>query len=79
MTKRTNKIITMEFMGHGKITIPKGTTVTNMTAIGIDENYNFINDLSWIEPHANGVKNYSLIHDATYYGIRVNSEDVETA
>lgn len=76
--KKTTQDISMNFRGH-EITIPAGTEITNKTAVGIDENYNFVADLGWIKPlNINGeeVKNYTLIHDATYYGINVPKEFV---
>jgi len=78
--KQTNQVIEMSFMGHD-IVIPKGTKITNQTASGIDENYNFISDLSWIPTIEFGgkqVQNFSLIHDATYRGISIPKEKVET-
>lgn len=66
----TNKEIKMNFRGYD-ITIPKGTLITHNTACGYDENYNFINNLSWIPKEQSFIK-----HDATYYGINVNKEDV---
>jgi len=74
--KQTKKEIKMIFRDHYSITIPKGTKVTNQTALGVDPNYNFIDDLSWI-PLVNGVKQYGLIHDATYYGINIHKDLVE--
>ena len=72
----TNKEIKMLFRGMYNITIPKGTKTTNKTALGIDNNYNFINDFSWIPLDVNGNKQFGLIHDATYYGININKNDV---
>ena len=57
-------------MGH-VITIPKGTRVTNQTALGIDPNYNFIDDLSWIPK-----EQAALRHDAYYHGINIPQEFV---
>lgn len=70
---KTKKDFTVEFMGYGKITVPAGTETTNQTAMGIDFNYNFVNEFGWIK------KNYPeidriLLHDATYYGINVPKE-----
>ena len=76
--KQTNQEVKMHFRGHD-ITIPKGTRITNKTAIGIDEKYNFVADLNWIPPVEIGgkqIKNYTLIHDATYYGIDVPAQYV---
>lgn len=52
------------------ITVPEGTPVTNKTATGIDENYHFVNDFSFVG------NNYSLIHDLTYHGANVPKEFV---
>ena len=61
---------------YGILTIPKGTKVTNQTACGIDKNYHFVNDFSWVKD-VDGIKQYGLIHDLTYYGINVPKEFVE--
>jgi hypothetical protein len=66
----TKEEIKMNFMGY-EIVIPKGIKTTNQTACGIDEKYNFIDDLSWVPTCENGLKQYGLIHDATYYGINI--------
>jgi len=77
----TNKDYTVKFKvansDYGDITIPKGTSLTHMTANGIDEKYHFVNDLSWVKPHEDGTKQYGLLHDLTYYGINVPKEFVE--
>ena len=66
---KTKEDYTVEFMRHGKVTVPKGTKVTHQTALGIDENYHFVDDLSWIPKD-----NFLLRHDVTYYGINVPKE-----
>jgi len=73
----TNQDYTVEnFRGvYPPITVPKGTRLTHQTAMGIDKNYHFVSDMSWI------TKNYPtiakvLIHDVTYYGINVPKEFV---
>lgn len=73
---KTNEVIQMNFRGYD-ITIPKGTRVTHETACGIDESYHFIADLSWIPLNEDGLKQYGLIHDATYYGINVPAHLVD--
>lgn len=73
---KTNKDYTVNFMGYGEITIPKGTRVTNMTAMGEDKNYHFIDDLSWIERNYKTVAGI-LRHDATYHGIDVPKEYID--
>ena len=77
--KVTNQEIQMNFKGY-EITIPKGTKITNKTAMGYDENYNFISDLSWIkhvEFNGQMIPQYGLVHEATYYGISIPKEKVE--
>lgn len=73
----TKEDYTVDFMNYGSITVPKGTKLTNNTACGIDENYNFVDDLSWIESYVDGTKQYGLIHDMKYYGLNVPKEYVE--
>lgn len=62
---------------YGLITVPKGTRLTHQTACGIDKNYHFVDDLSWVKPHEDGTKQYGLLHDLKYYGINVPKEFVE--
>ena len=73
--KVTNKEIKMNWRDY-EITIPKGTRVTHQTACGYDENYNFINDFSWV-PKINGKINSGFIFDAEHYGININKNDIE--
>jgi hypothetical protein len=74
----TKQEIKMKYRDYGRITIPKGTRITHRTALGIDPNYNFIDDLSWIPLHDDGkTKQFGLIHDATYYGINIPKELLE--
>lgn len=74
---KTNKDYTIKnYRGYGEITVPAGTIVTNQTAMGLDENYHFVNDFGWID------KNYPKIarvlkHEATYYGIDIPIEFIE--
>jgi hypothetical protein len=75
--KVTKEELKIKFRDYGEIIIPKGTRTTNKTACGIDENYNFVDNLSWIPTHDNGVKQYGLIHDATYYGINIPKDKIE--
>jgi len=73
---KTNKDYTYFYNGFGGVIVPAGTKLTHQTACGIDKNYHFVADLSWIK------KNYPtidrvLLHDATYYGIDVPKEYVD--
>lgn len=72
----TKQEIKMNFRGYD-IIIPKGTITTHNTACGVDERYNFINDLRWIPLDSHGNKQYGLIHDATYYGINISKDLLE--
>ena len=58
---------------YGLITIPKGTRVTNKTAIGIDKNYHFVDDFSWVKT-IDGIPQYGLLHDLQYHGLNVPKE-----
>jgi len=75
---KTSKDFTLHFKvansDYGFITVPKGTIVTNQTAMGIDKNYHFVDEFDWIKPHDNGVPQYGLIMDAKNYGINVPKE-----
>lgn len=75
--KRTKQDFTLNFRDYGEITVPKGTRTTHHTACGIDESYNFVDDLSWIKPHEDGTKQSGLIHDAAHYGINIPKEFIE--
>lgn len=66
----TKEEIKMNFRGYD-IAIPKGTATTHQTATGKDENYNFINDFSWIPKYKDGTPMHGLIHDAIHYGINI--------
>lgn len=73
---RTKQDVKITFRHYGEIVVPKGTTLTHMTAVGENVNYHFVQDLSWIK------KNYHdqwrpLYHDAYYYGINIPKEFVE--
>ena len=62
---------------HGILTIPKGTYLTHQTANGIDENYHFVSDFSWVKKHKDGSLDRLLLHDLSYHGIDVPKEYVE--
>jgi hypothetical protein len=78
---KTKKDYTVRFkvanVDYGNITVPKGTPLTHRTACGIDKNYHFVSDFSWVKPHEDGTKQYGLLHDLKYYGINVPKEFVE--
>lgn len=64
---RTNAEIKGLYFGHN-ITIPSGSLCSNKTAMGFDDNYIFLEDLSCCP---SGVK-----HDATYRGVQLTSDQV---
>ena len=63
---------------YGILTVPKGTKVTNMTAMGIDKNYHFVDEFDWIPTHEDGTPQHGLIMDAKNYGINVPKEYIES-
>lgn len=67
MSLVTEHDIRMKFKGHN-ILIPAGTEVDHQTALGYDENYTFVKDLSWIDDDQ-----VTLQHDADYYGIQIDN------
>lgn len=68
----TAREITIEdYRGLGKVVVPKGTRVTLKTAMGnTDGSWFFIDDLRFLPESM-------AKHDATFYGIRVEVNDVE--
>lgn len=73
--KMTSRPFTLEFKDFGEITVPAGTKVTHMTACGLDENYNFVDQFDWI------VRDYPTVArilemDARNYGINIPAEFV---
>jgi len=76
---KTNKDITGSWFGHEEMTIPKGTRVTNLgCGEPLASGHYFIDDLSWVPRHEDGLKRYGFLHDAAYYGIPVTEEDVQS-
>jgi len=73
---KTKQAVTLVFREYGNITIPKGTRLTHKTAMGIDKEYHFVDDLSFIERDYKDIAS-TLRHDATYYGINIPVEFVE--
>lgn len=73
----TANSVTIDFRNYGKITIPKGVLVTNETAMGIDDKYNFVNEFDWIDTHYPQIAR-SLKMDAQNYGINIPKEHIIT-
>lgn len=66
----------MAFGGYGKITIPKGTRLTHQTALGLDDKYHFVDDLSWIKKDYPEIANI-LLHDFRYHNFNIPKEFVD--
>ena len=77
MSNKLKKAYTVNFREYGLITVPKGTKTTNQTAMGLDLDYNFVNEFEWVEPHDNGIKQYGLLMDLKNYGLNVPKEYLE--
>lgn len=58
------------------IKIPSGVSVTNQTACGIDKNYHFVSDTSFL-PLIDGIKQHGLIHDLVHHGANVPKEFID--
>lgn len=74
---KTNKDYTLNYREYGEITVPKGTCVSNRTALGIDKNYHFVSDFSWIHRNYGSIANL-LEHDVEHYGINIPKEFVSS-
>jgi len=75
---RTSKDYTIaDFRGYGEVTVPKGTRVTHMTAMGNDPKYHFVDEYDWIKANYPTIA-ATLKHDVSYYGINVPIEFIET-
>ena len=70
---KTIKPYTLEYKGY-TITIPAGSTFTNQTACGPDNEYRFWVDFHKIAEELTGYKRSILAHDLTYYGINIPAE-----
>ena len=67
---KTTKDYTLSFRHYGTITVPAGTVVTHQTAIGYDENYNFVDEFSWVDANYPDFANI-LKMDIKNYGINI--------
>ena len=74
---RTAREYTTQYRDHGSVTVPAGTRTTHNTACGIDENYNFVDNFTWVKPYPDGTLRHGLIHDLTYYGLNVPPDYLE--
>jgi len=58
-------------------TVPAGSTVSNVTACGNDDNYRFWRDWQAVAKQVTGFKHSILAHDLTYYGLNIPAEYCE--
>lgn len=72
-TAKTIKPYSVEFKGY-QITVPEGSTVSNKTACGNDDNYRFWMDYRKTAKELTGFENSMLAHDLEHYGINVPAE-----
>lgn len=75
--KVTANSVTINFRNYDKITIPKGVLVTNETAMGIDDKYNFVDEFDWIDINYPQIARLLKI-DAQNYGIDIPQEYIIT-
>ena len=75
-TAKTLRPYAVEYRGW-KFTIPAGSTVSNSTANGYDNNYRFWTRFEPFIEELTGYKNSMLAHDLTYYGINIPAEYCE--
>lgn len=75
-TAKTVKDYHVEHHGY-KFTIPKGSIVSNSTALGHDDNYHFWRDFEGIAKKLTGFKRSMLHHDLEHYGINIPAEYCE--
>lgn len=59
------------------VTVPVGSTVSNSTACGPDDNYRFWQDFHKVAAEVSGFKDSLLRHDLTYYGLNIPAEYCE--
>lgn len=65
------------YRGYGPMVVPAGSTVTNQTACGPNDNYRFWVDFHKVAEKVSGFKNSLLKHDLTYYGLNIPAEYCE--
>ena len=72
VTKAHKALINYNHEFNVEVAIPSGLSITNITASGYDENYNFLNDFSFLPEDLEYLK-----HDLTYRGYNVPTEYIE--
>lgn len=62
--------------GHSFI-VPAGSSVSNQTACGNDDDYRYWTDFHKVAEEVTGHKTNTLSHDLTYYGLNIPAEYCE--
>lgn len=75
--KVTANSVTVNFRHYGEIVVPKEVIVTNETAMGIDDKYNFVDEFDWIDTNYPQIARL-LEMDAQNYGIDIPQEYIIT-
>lgn len=75
--KVTANSVTVNFRHYAEIVVPKGVVVTNETAMGIDDKYNFVDEFDWIDTNYPQIARL-LKMDAQNYGIDIPQEYIIT-
>lgn len=76
MNFKLKKDFTIDFKHYGEITIPKGTMLTNTTAVGNDLDYFFVNQFDWIAKDYPDISSI-LKMDMENGGLNVPIEEVD--
>ncbi len=76
-TAKTIKEYRVNYTGYGEIIVPVGSTVSNSTACGNDDNYRFWTDFHKIAEEISGYKDSLLAHDLSHYGLNIPAEYCE--
>jgi hypothetical protein len=70
-------LVIPNYRGYGEIKIPAGVRLSHMTACGFDPNYNFVDELDWIDEFYPDIARI-LKHDFCFYSYNVPAEMVIT-
>jgi hypothetical protein len=72
-TAKTIKEYQTTYKGY-HIVVPVGSTVTNVTATGPDDQYRFWSGFHEYTEKLTGFKDSMLLHDLTHYGLNIPAE-----
>lgn len=76
MANKLKEDFICDFRDYKEITVPKGTRTTNMTAMGYDSNYNFVDEFEWVEKQYPEISSI-LISDLKIYGLNIPKKHLE--